>query len=52
MTANTSISLEEDKAIFSQEQLSLIDPNRVPDHVAVIMDGNRRWAKQRNQGHN
>ena len=48
MTTNTSISLEEDKAIFSREQLSLVDPTRVPDHVAVIMDGNRRWAKQRN----
>ena len=25
-----------------------IDKNRVPTHVAVIMDGNGRWAKQRN----
>ena len=24
-----------------------IDPERVPGHVAVIVDGNRRWAKQR-----
>ena len=21
-----------------------IDPHRVPEHVAVIMDGNGRWA--------
>lgn len=32
-----------------------IDKNRLPQHVAVIMDGNGRWAKQRNldrsQGH-
>lgn len=48
MTANTSISLEKDTAIYSREQLSLIDPRKVPDHIAVIMDGNRRWAKQRN----
>ena len=48
MTANTSISLEEEPAIYSREQLSLIHPSKVPDHVAVIMDGNRRWAKQRN----
>ena len=27
---------------------SKIDPNRVPKHVAIIMDGNGRWAK--NQG--
>ncbi len=28
--------------------LDQIDKNRVPRHVAVIMDGNGRWAKQRN----
>jgi undecaprenyl diphosphate synthase len=25
-----------------------IDPNRLPAHIAVIMDGNGRWAKRRN----
>lgn len=24
-----------------------IDSNRIPEHVAIIMDGNGRWAKQR-----
>lgn len=24
-----------------------IDPNRLPKHVAIIMDGNGRWAKQK-----
>ena len=24
-----------------------IDPNRVPAHIAVIMDGNGRWANRR-----
>ena len=24
-----------------------LDPARLPGHVAVIMDGNGRWAKQR-----
>ncbi len=24
-----------------------IDPNRVPQHVAIIMDGNGRWARSR-----
>lgn len=36
--------------------LELIDLNRVPSHVAVIMDGNGRWAKARSKnrlaGHN
>lgn len=27
--------------------LSMLDTNRIPDHVAVIMDGNGRWAKKR-----
>ena len=26
-----------------------IDPAKVPDHVAIIMDGNGRWAKANNQ---
>src|SRR3954451_11549377 len=25
-----------------------LDPKRLPAHVAIIMDGNGRWAKQRN----
>ena len=27
--------------------MALIDPNKIPKHVAVIMDGNGRWAKKR-----
>ena len=26
-----------------------IDKNRIPAHIAIIMDGNGRWAKQRGQ---
>ena len=33
-----------------------LDENRIPQHVAIIMDGNGRWAKERGQvrlaGHN
>ncbi len=31
------------------ELRSAIDPSRVPEHVALIMDGNGRWAKQHGQ---
>ncbi len=35
--------------------MSLIDMDKVPEHIAIIMDGNGRWAKQRGmariQGH-
>lgn len=34
------------KAMYSVEELSQIDSSRIPKHIAIIMDGNRRWAKQ------
>jgi len=37
----TTLSLE------NPPPFPLIDPSNVPKHVAIIMDGNRRWAKQR-----
>ncbi len=37
----------------SQEQPNTVEPDdyvgEVPDHVAIIMDGNGRWAQQRGQ---
>jgi len=32
---------------IAPELKAQIDPTRVPKHVAVIMDGNGRWAKKR-----
>jgi len=29
------------------ELAQAIDPTRLPEHIAIIMDGNGRWAKQR-----
>jgi len=35
----------------SREEFLLrqIEPNRLPHHIAIIMDGNGRWANRRNQ---
>lgn len=34
---------------LKKQLLSEIDSNNIPSHVAIIMDGNGRWAKQRGQ---
>lgn len=46
MTAHT-LELSESKSVYSSEELARIDLFTVPKHIAIIMDGNRRWAKQR-----
>lgn len=46
MTAHTLENLES-KTFYSPEELSRIDLLKIPKHIAIIMDGNRRWAKQR-----
>jgi undecaprenyl diphosphate synthase len=33
---------------LEDELLNQIDKNRIPSHIAIIMDGNGRWAKKRN----
>jgi undecaprenyl diphosphate synthase len=31
---------------MKDELLKQLDTKRIPEHIAIIMDGNRRWAKQ------
>lgn len=35
------------EVFFSPHELALLDQTRIPRHVAIAMDGNRRWAKKR-----
>lgn len=35
------------KQLTEEELLASLDMERLPRHIAVIMDGNRRWAKSR-----
>jgi undecaprenyl diphosphate synthase len=45
MTAHT-LDTSEMKSIYSASELSQIKAYAIPKHIAIIMDGNRRWAKQ------
>ncbi len=40
---NVAVSEE----VYTTEELALIEGDLLPQHIAIIMDGNRRWAKQR-----
>ncbi len=46
MSANT-LETPSDKTIYTPDEIALLDPKRIPHHVAIMMDGNRRWATQR-----
>jgi undecaprenyl diphosphate synthase len=41
------MTLAQEESLFSPHELALLDPRRIPRHVAIAMDGNRRWAKKR-----
>src|ERR1700736_3658418 len=34
------------QSIFSFQELSSLDKSKIPFHVGIIPDGNRRWAKK------
>ena len=49
MTVPSDLNVETlpSKTIYSTQDLIGLDPQHVPKHIAIIMDGNRRWAKQK-----
>jgi undecaprenyl diphosphate synthase len=40
------VESEHKEIVYSEEDLALLDLSKIPHHVAIIMDGNRRWAKR------
>ena len=45
---DTSIQDEFKTGIYTEEEKAEVKKGKIPEHIALIMDGNRRWAK--NQG--
>ena len=43
MTLETAVR---DESTYSDDDIALLDPAKIPKHVAIIMDGNRRWAQR------
>jgi len=37
------------QSFYTAQQLSRLDRTRIPKHVAIIPDGNRRWARDRKE---
>lgn len=52
MTVESSIQPEQKRiSRFHANQLMHLDRTRIPQHIAIIPDGNRRWAKKRHASH-
>ena len=48
MSVDIAISpFQEKSSRFHPSQLARLDRSRMPQHIAIIPDGNRRWAKKR-----
>lgn len=43
----THDEVDEKTCLYTLEDHALLEPAKIPQHVAIIMDGNRRWARSR-----
>ncbi len=41
------LTVQKKSSCFHPGQLAQLDRSRIPNHIAIIPDGNRRWAKRR-----
>lgn len=47
MNTHPQLESREEITIYSSEELSRLNPHRIPKHIAIVMDGNRTWALKR-----
>lgn len=54
MTRAAASDIEEEKRpieFYSRKELERIAKGKIPEHIAIIPDGNRRWASQKESTH-
>lgn len=45
------IDPQPETSFFTAEQMSALDLDNIPRHIAIVLDGNRRWANSNGESH-
>lgn len=46
---NQKLACSVEPTLYTEKELEHLDPEKVPLHIAIVMDGNRRWARGRGE---